>query len=443
MSFDFRLPRITAGTDSEKIAQLTKYIYRLTEQLNFSMNTIEGAVRETNGGGSAAAPATAKSEEEKLEGAYASIKSMIIKSADFIESLTDKISVELGGAYLAKSEFGEYLEKTKVTIEGNSVGFTEFYTYTSNLRSDYADYDVENKSYIKTGLLYYDGSQPVYGVGVGLLNATTDADGHRVIDRQNLATTFAADKISFWGNDKELAYITPGKIYFPNGILEAYGAKITGNITATEGEIGGCRIVNGKLEIPAANIGGRLTVGQLPDGTAKTSDIPTAVSELENDSGYQTESGVVSIVDGRVTADYVQALGITVDAADITGKLTASQIDASELKVSAANITGKLEAAHLEVAGKLSADKETGSVTIGGFIVEADNIHSSSAKYGNYSGTSPSGSTIGGIGYMVTYLMANGEGVVHRLYTNSALTGSYKKFRTYIDNPLDSGGTQV
>ena len=44
MSIDIRLPNINARTDSEKISQLSKYLYQLTEQLNFSLNTIETTV---------------------------------------------------------------------------------------------------------------------------------------------------------------------------------------------------------------------------------------------------------------------------------------------------------------------------------------------------------------------------------------------------------------
>lgn len=439
MSFDFRLPKIT-GTDSEKIEHLTRYIYRLTEQLNFSLNTIEGAVRETSGGSPAAtAPSAAKSEEEKLEGAYASIKSMIIKSADVIESLTDKVSVSLGGAYLAKSEFGTYKETTSAAIEANSTGITQLYSYTSNLQSDYADYEVENKSYIKTGLLYYDGSQPVYGVGVGLLNATTDVNGRRTIDRQYLATTFTAGKISFWGNNTELAYITPEKICFPSGILEAYGAKITGDITATAGTIGGCLIKDGVLKITdanidgkltashidasdlkvsAANITGQLTIGkQLPSTIATQDDIPTVptkMSELTNDSAYQTASDVTKIIGNTVTTGYINALGIS--------------------------------AASLNVAGKFSADKGTGGVTVGGFIVEADNIHSATGKQGTFKGTTTGGSYISyAVGYMFTYfLSSDGGGIVYRLYPFNDTSDNYlNEFRSYEIVTSSSGGGTV
>lgn len=237
MSVDFRLPNINGKTDSEKISQITRYIYRLTEQLNFSVNSAENernAFRiETSSSAGAA------EEERKMSEAYSAVKSMIVKSADFIKSVSDEISVRLEGEYLAKSEFGKFEEKTSADISANSTALTQLYSYTSNIRSDYADFDVENKSYIKTGLLYENGSQPVYGVGVGLLRTQTNTNGTLVIDRENLATTFTADRISFWGNDTELAYITPTHVYFPQGTLTAYGATITGNITAQTGSIAG------------------------------------------------------------------------------------------------------------------------------------------------------------------------------------------------------------
>lgn len=51
------------------------------------------------------------------------------------------------------------------------------------------------------------------------------------------------------------------------------------------------------------------------------------VGDLTNDSGYQTATGVTTIVNGVVTTDYVNALGITVNAANITGRLNANQIN--------------------------------------------------------------------------------------------------------------------
>lgn len=89
-----------------------------------------------------------------------------------------------------------------------------------------------------------------------------------------------------------------------NGTTTIDGACIkTGTIEAS-------RIDTDSLYVNAANITGSLVIGQLPDNVATTGDIPDKVSELENDEGYQTERGVVTIIDGTVTADYVEALGV-------------------------------------------------------------------------------------------------------------------------------------
>lgn len=93
--------------------------------------------------------------------------------------------------------------------------------------------------------------------------------------------------------------------------LEVNAANIKGQLTASQINTDG-------LTVNAANITGSLTVGQLPDSVAEKSDIPTNTSDLYNDSGYQTRSGVVNIIDGTVTADYVEALDIA--AATLRGR---------------------------------------------------------------------------------------------------------------------------
>ena len=86
--------------------------------------------------------------------------------------------------------------------------------------------------------------------------------------------------------------------------LYVNAANITGTLTANQ-------IDATNLHVNAANIDGSLVIGQLPNNVATTGDIPDRVSELLNDEGYQTERGVVEIIDGTVTADYVNALRIT------------------------------------------------------------------------------------------------------------------------------------
>lgn len=86
--------------------------------------------------------------------------------------------------------------------------------------------------------------------------------------------------------------------------LSVSAVNVTGKLTASQ-------IDATELKVSAANITGSLTIGQLPDDVATSGDIPTNVSDLENDADYQTERGVVEIIGGTVDADYINALGVS------------------------------------------------------------------------------------------------------------------------------------
>ena len=64
------------------------------------------------------------------------------------------------------------------------------------------------------------------------------------------------------------------------------------------------------LHVKSVNIDGALTIGQLPNTVAQTSQIPTTTGQLINNSGFQTEQGVTQIINGTVTTDYIYALGV-------------------------------------------------------------------------------------------------------------------------------------
>ena len=89
------------------------------------------------------------------------------------------------------------------------------------------------QQYIKTGLLYYKDAAPVYGVGVGNIETTVTDGGERVIDQtKNELVTVTPDRVSFWQDGQEVAYLSDKKLHFPSGTLEAAGAVLSGKITA-------------------------------------------------------------------------------------------------------------------------------------------------------------------------------------------------------------------
>lgn len=151
-----------------------------------------------------------------------------------------------------------------------------------------------------------------------------------------------------------------------NGTTTIDGACIkTGTIEAS-------RIDTDSLYVNAANITGSLTIGQLPNNVATTGDIPDRVSELLNDEGYQTERGVVEIIDGTVTADYVNALRIT--ARTLQGR-EVELLDSGGRKVGA-----------MEIVNTNSGDGLTIGTNRGGIRIEtgqSGNIYISSS-YGPF-----------------------------------------------------------
>ena len=199
-----------------------------------------------------------------------------------------------------------------------------------------------------------------------------------------------------------------------------------GYIKATSGVIGGCTITNGALDVPAANISGVLTIGQLPNTVAEISDIPTNVSQLNNDAGYENSSGVVTIIDGRVTAAYVEALSISVGAAQITGQLTAAQINANGITAANVDISGQITA----TSGVIG--DETYNFTIG----------SSGTSASIYCGTSSLIKWLYGVSYNNVYIGTDGlsysyvdtSGGYNELQACTIRGGSLQTFGTNQDH---------
>ena len=135
------------------------------------------------------------------------------------------------------------------------------------------------------------------------ISKTSEEIGLRVdgLDNQYAQLKVTIDGVTITDDTTGTTKINGSAVYTDNLYVDA--ANVKGKLTANQ-------IDATNLKVNAANITGSLTIGQLPSNVATDSDIPTRTSDLTNDSGYQTRSGVVSIVNGTVTADYVEALDI-------------------------------------------------------------------------------------------------------------------------------------
>ena len=195
-------PHITEGTPAEQLAQMKGFLFQLVEQLNLhSSDALQssGAVRvvvERAGGGN-----NGVSPDVSPVGNFNQIKSLIIKSADIVKAFEDVMVKNFNGRYFAESDFGTYLENTKLTINTTSERVTETYEKVQEIDGTVAGIEKEVQTinaWIRRGLLD-DGE---YGIEIG-----------RMLDGGAFCryARFTSEKLSFHDkNGNVVAYIGAG-----------------------------------------------------------------------------------------------------------------------------------------------------------------------------------------------------------------------------------------
>lgn len=370
-SLTLAYPSIAGKTTQEQLESMRRYLCGMAEQLNLADWSARAALTEI----AQAIDADGLSEEEKKTtlSDYVALKSLIIKTADFAAANSEVWSAKLAGNYVAASDFGTYLEKTQLTIEGNSVGIKQLYDYTAGVNNAFS---VNAQQYIKTGLLYYNDVTPVYGVGVGNIETTVTDGGGRIVDRtKNELLTVTPKRISFWQEGMEVAYLSEKKLHFPSGTLEAYNAKLTGTITAAAGSAFGPWTISDGSIYRVENVFGSSAGMYFGTGGLSVSD------RFQVDAnGYLTCSGAT--ISGAIRATSLNVTGasitgLTVDAANVTGNLSASRINGGILDfnnfsvdhLSANDITtGLLSADYIKLGGDMAVYDALNSGTIGGWL---------------------------------------------------------------------------
>lgn len=357
-------PNIHGRTPDEKIEQMQRHLYMMTEKLNLMDFSASSVMREITQALDATDEKTAEAMPKQQLQEYKALKDLVIKTADYAVSSSENFKLKLKGDYVAISDFGKYWQNATMEIEGTEFGIRQLFEYSEGVNNAYT---VNSRQYVKTGLLYYDDDTglPVYGVGVGNIETTvTDAD-ETVIDKTaNELVTVTPGKISFWQQGLEVAYLTDKKMYFPAGTLEAYEAKLSGTLTAGAGsKIGPWNITESSIYY------GSSAWGSSAGMYFGTSGLSVKDKFKVDASGYLTATG-----------------------ANITGKVTATSLD-----VTNATVTG-LSASSIKT-GTLSADRisggtldcnyvslvnlDAGSINTG--ILKGVNVES--YRYSNYYGS--------------------------------------------------------
>ena len=246
------LPTIGAGGSVEQqLAEIRSYIYKSNEQMNATLSnlTIDKIWEQT---ASAVGSSSDNDETPKLLSQYQRIRDLIIKTADVVVQTDEHMKQAFNGSYLAKSQFGEYLEKTKLTTTTGSKNIIEMFNYstelTTGVSTDLTNYKSDFENYIKRGLLDNTGATPVYGIEVGVLSSEITVDGEKIPTGNRLRTRMTPSEMSFWDGSTKVAHISSGAIHFPSAEITGGSIDIgngtfkvdnTGKMTATSGTFSG------------------------------------------------------------------------------------------------------------------------------------------------------------------------------------------------------------
>lgn len=211
---------------------ITDVTFRLNR--NTALSGKGQTIRETDYERKYGVSATYANVDEALE----IIKNTIIKNAEIVTQQMQEIVSSYTGLYEAiSSEFGSYRQETDAKITQNAEGLTQAYTNIQQIDSKYgiALTDTNNaivqladgavatntnfrsvtEAYIKSGLLFYEGLDPVYGVAVGQLTYEV-INGEKLIKRKGVYSVFTAEELAFYVDDVKVAYFRNNKLYISN-----------------------------------------------------------------------------------------------------------------------------------------------------------------------------------------------------------------------------------
>ena len=207
------MPPYPNGSVQQQLTQQYSYLFQMAQQLNMALSALEGGT-VSNGSGSGqqrksggAASAAGKAALENAE-QFQNLRAMIVKTAKQVSRNMEQLETRLSEEYVASSQFGTYVQRLSAYLEANPEALTQYYSFCSD--------KLDTEGYIRTGIVYYDGPAPVYGVAVGQNLTTTEIDGQQVVEQNNFRAVFTAQRLSFWQDSTEIAYVSNNRLYITN-----------------------------------------------------------------------------------------------------------------------------------------------------------------------------------------------------------------------------------
>ena len=221
MAERIELPPEQHGTAEEQLAEIRSYLYRVATVLNVNqqmagsetvsltdeervlMQNISSMISANNGGGDDVyVPGGTYTEVETL-------KSLIIKTAQFVKTVQDNYNLILYGEESAEGSSGNWNRKKGLRVDITPDGIKQTFSY-AEIIGGLKDYVLNSKSYIKSGNLH----DAVYGVAIGNEITQFAEDGQETYVDTNKVVELTPSELGFYQNNQKVASYTGSKIEF-------------------------------------------------------------------------------------------------------------------------------------------------------------------------------------------------------------------------------------
>lgn len=210
-------PPALAGTEAQQLLQMRSYLFRISEMLNAALSEQDDAIRVVSN--QQANGVTQEVLKKENTSQYNRLKSLIVKTADEVESEIVRVETEIRQQYIAKSEWGTYEENIRQQMVTTAQSVVQSFGYDAALDevregvADFEAYKLKTDGYIQSGIIGYDDDGlPVIGIAIGqdLKSKEVEIGGEVFVEidmTKNLAT-YTSERITFWQNGIEVAYIS-------------------------------------------------------------------------------------------------------------------------------------------------------------------------------------------------------------------------------------------
>ena len=293
MAERIELPQTPSGSTDEQLRQMYSYLYRMAQAMNHNLSEI-GSMDLTDDEREIMQQIIAEDEGQQTASydwqGKESLKSLIIKTAAFVQSSLNSYRLSLLGQYVADGKFGRYVRNTGLKVDVTPEGIQQDFTFEEVVQGLKA-YTINAKNYIKTGLLRTVSSIPVYGVAIGKDVVTFAEDGTETYNDGNKVAELTADELSFYqGGNKVASYKGTELVFYQGGVARL---KVDSNgVTVLNGTTKLAELLSSALKFYYA---GTLRTQMDTDGV-KIYDGSTLLATL-NGSGITFTNGATKLAE--------------------------------------------------------------------------------------------------------------------------------------------------